>query len=278
MNKNKVNQSVLKIFTLITILLFLNLPLISALEISGVQAQYIDSTSASITWKTDESADSFTSFGKDKTSLQKIGDAALVKTHNIPLENLNPNTEYVYKVESNNLIDDNKGNLYTFKTPAPDTTPPALNVTAPSAITGTTLDLSGTTELNAQLTLSLNGKEISSQKAVLIIKKENEPLPSTVLFTFLDITLIANQPNKLKIEATDKAGNKATWESTITTDNKAPQITLKPLPALIAATTQLLEAAISEESNYEIILNNKSIAKNKGTTISQQLSLKEGIK
>ena len=277
MTKNKINQSVLKFFTLVTILLFLNLPLISALEISSVQAQDIESTSASITWKTDEPADSFTSFGKEKTSLQKIGDAAQVKNHAIPLENLNPNTEYVYKVESNNIIDDNKGNLYTFKTPAPDTTPPVLNVTAPVAITGTTLDISGTTELNTQLTLFLNGKELSSKKAVQIIKNNQSPLPVTVPFTFLDVTLVANQPNKLKIEAVDKASNKATWEQTITTDNKKPEITLKSLPALTAINTITLDATISEESAYEIILNNKSIAKNKGTSISQQLTLKEGI-
>src|SRR3989338_6587078 len=277
MTKNQINQSVLKLLTIVTILLFLNLPLISALEISSVQAQDIESTSASITWKTDEPADSFTSFGKEKTSLQKIGDAAQVKNHAIPLENLNPNTEYVYKVESNNIIDDNKGNLYTFKTPAPDTTPPVLNVTAPVAITGTTLDISGTTELNTQLTLFLNGKELSSKKAVQIIKNNQSPLPVTVPFTFLDVTLVANQPNKLKIEAVDKASNKATWEQTITTDNKKPEITLKSLPALTAINTITLDATISEESAYEIILNNKSVAKNKGTSISQQLTLKEGI-
>jgi|GEM_PF-1130376 len=276
MNKNKLNKSVLKFFTLVTIFLFLNLPLISALEISAVQAQDIDSTSASITWKTDEPSDSFTSFGKEKTSLQKIGDAALVKNHNIPLENLNPNTGYVYKVESNNIIDDNKSNLYTFKTPPPDTTPPSLNVTAPIAITSTTLDISGTTELNAILTLFLNGKEVSSQKAVFLIKNDKDPIPATVPFTFLDVTLIANQENKLKIEAVDKANNKATWEQTITTDNKKPEITLNPLPTLTSNTSITLEATISEESSYEIILNNKSVAKNKGTIISQQLSLKEG--
>ena len=218
MTKNQINQSVLKLLTIVTILLFLNLPLISALEISSVQAQDIESTSATITWKTDEPADSFTSFGKEKTSLQKIGDAAQVKTHAIPLENLNPNTEYVYKVESNNIVDDNKGNLYTFKTPIPDTTPPILNVTAPLAISGTTIDISGTTELNTQLTLFLNSKEISSKKAVQSIKNDQSPVPTTVPFTFLDVTLVANQPNKLKIEAVDKAGNKAAWEQTITTE------------------------------------------------------------
>ncbi len=276
MKQNKLNQSVLKLVTLITILLFLNLPLISALEISNVQAQDITSNSASITWKTDEPADSFTSFGKDKTSLQKIGDAALVKTHILPLENLNPNTEYVYKVESNNIIDDNKGALYAFKTPAPDTTPPALNVTAPAAITGTTLDIAGTTEPNTILTLFLNGKEISSKKAIIILKKENEPLPTTVPFTFLDVTLVSNQPNKLKIEAVDKSNNKAIWEQTITTDNKKPEITIKPLPSLITNTTITLEATISENSSVEIFLNGKSIHKTQGLSISQQLNLIEG--
>ena len=276
MTTSNINRSVLKLFTLLTILLFINLPLISALEISVVQAQDITSNSAFITWKTDEPADSFTSYGKDKTSLQKIGDAALVKTHTIPLENLNPETEYFYKVESNDIADDNKGALYTFKTPAPDTTPPILNVTAPSAITGTTLDISGTTEPNTILTLYLNGKEISSKKSVFTIKNENQPLPTTVPFTFLDVTLIANQPNKLKIEAVDKSNNKAIWEQTITTDNKKPEITLKSLPTLTASNSITLEATISEESSYEILLNNKSVAKNKGTTISQQLSLKEG--
>ena len=53
----------LKVLVLLVIILFLNLPIVSALEISNVRAEVISSTEAQILWETDEAANSLVNYG-----------------------------------------------------------------------------------------------------------------------------------------------------------------------------------------------------------------------
>ena len=68
--------------------------------ISSVTATDITATSATITWTTDESADSLVDYGFDDTYGSFISDASLVTSHSITLTGLDPSTEYHYKVTS----------------------------------------------------------------------------------------------------------------------------------------------------------------------------------
>jgi len=120
-------SNIRKISVLLVILLFVNLPLVSALQFSGVDAK-VTENSAVISWQTDEPADSFVRYGTDKTQMTPIGDSAEVTSHSLSITGLQPETTYVYEVESNNEIDNNNGSLYSFTTPTPDTTPPTLDV------------------------------------------------------------------------------------------------------------------------------------------------------
>ena len=115
-HKQETNTLIHKLFALLVLALFINLPLVSAVEISSVQAIDITTNSATIKWATSEPADSFVHYGKDKITLQTLGDANSLVNHTFPLTNLNENTQYYYSVESNNLIDDNKASLYSFQT------------------------------------------------------------------------------------------------------------------------------------------------------------------
>ena len=90
-------------------------------QISAVTAQNISSTSAQITWQTDEPGDGEVEYGLTASYGSTTPKAAaLAKTHNIALANLQANTAYHYRVKSK----DEAGNLAvsgnrTFTTLAP---------------------------------------------------------------------------------------------------------------------------------------------------------------
>lgn len=67
--------------------------------ISGVTTDVTD-TSATITWTTDEPADSRVDYGLDAGYGPFVFDASLVTSHSITLTGLSPSTEYHYKVTS----------------------------------------------------------------------------------------------------------------------------------------------------------------------------------
>src|SRR3989338_258679 len=96
-----------KMMVFLVLLLFVNLPVVTALEISNVQATDITSNSAAITWTTDQPADSFVQYGTDVNALQTVGDAAGVTNHRLPLTSLRPETTYQFSVESNDIMDNN---------------------------------------------------------------------------------------------------------------------------------------------------------------------------
>ena len=141
---------------LIVIALFVNLPLVNALEISGISAEDITENGAVIKWDTDEAGSSFVSYGDNKESLQKIGDAKELTEHEMSLENLNEDQEYFYNVESSGTVDDNSGNLYSFRTLVPDTTAPEVYVNLPKMIPGGKFDLVGWTEPGMNVKLYVN--------------------------------------------------------------------------------------------------------------------------
>jgi len=254
----------LKMWTILILALFLNLPFISALEISNIQAKDITESSATISWETDEPADSFVHYGTNKTELQTLGDADTLTSHQLTLDNLQLDTNYYYSVESNSQIDDKKGTFYSFQTLAQDTTPPLLQVTAPPSIAGTKVTINGTTEIGAKLTLFIN----NVSQSILVATAQ--------VFQFPNIPLIPNEQNNLKIEATDKAGNKATWQGTIYSDTILPELKLSPIPTLIESNSLQVNGTITKKSTYEISVNNKSQAKGEGQIISHLITLPEG--
>ena len=101
----------LRLNVLLVVMLFINLPIVSAIEISGVSVKDLTDNSATIIWETDEAADSFVSYGEEKDKLQTIGDAKKVKSHALQVAGLEAQTKYLYSVESKDKKDDNGGSL-----------------------------------------------------------------------------------------------------------------------------------------------------------------------
>ena len=101
----------------------------SPLTISSVASGSITDTSATVTWTTDEAADSVVNYGTTTALGSTESDSALVTDHAVGLTNLAPSTLYYYEVSSTNAggnttVDNNGGAYYTFTTAAtPDTTP-----------------------------------------------------------------------------------------------------------------------------------------------------------
>ncbi len=102
----------------------------------------ITSTTATITWATDEPSDSTVNYGITPALDSIKSEGTMTTTHSITLTGLLSETTYNYEVEStdpseNIATDDNGGSYYTFTTTAPDTVMPV--------IAGATGDTDGTT-------------------------------------------------------------------------------------------------------------------------------------
>ncbi|MDO8511331.1 MAG: fibronectin type III domain-containing protein [Nanoarchaeota archaeon] len=253
-----------KMLVLLVIALFLNLPVVTALEISNVHVNVISSTEAEVLWETDQPANSLVNYGTSQQNLNPVGDASNVLDHSVPLSGLFANTTYYYKVQSDGVVDDNAGSLYSFSTLALDNTPPELNVEIPKAVAGNNLEVSGTAEKDATVRAYVNGAQLQSTLAV------------DGSFTLTAIPLASNVESMVKIEAVDVAGNSASIESKVFADINKPTLQLAPLPEFTGNKKITVSGTISEASSYELFMDNQSVAKGEGTTLKADLSLEEG--
>ncbi len=251
------------LFSLLVIILFINLPLVSALQFSNVQSS-VTANSAEITWETDQVADSFVSYGEEKNDLIKKGNADLLTQHNINLQSLQPQTTYFFQVESNNEIDNNNGNLYSFTTLAEDKTAPSLTVELPEFVKGNKFSLEGSAENNAEVKLFVNDALVGSTRAT-----EGK-------FTFANIFLVSDQVNVIKIMAADSAGNAAEFVGQVVSDTLKPRITLDEVPSLITENL-VLRGSVSENISGVIFVNNRSLSQFIGDSFEQSVSLSEGF-
>jgi hypothetical protein len=89
--------------------------------ISDVAALDVTTSSARITWTTDELADSVVRYGLSPGQWTTVSDSVPATSHSVALSQLSAGTLYDYQVEStdasnNTAIDDNNGSYYTFTT------------------------------------------------------------------------------------------------------------------------------------------------------------------
>ncbi|MBS3126927.1 hypothetical protein J4228_02055, partial [Candidatus Woesearchaeota archaeon] len=260
--QRRIARQALVIFVLC---LFLNLPVVSALQISNVRAENITANSAVIRWETDAPADGFVEYGLKKETLQRTGDANLLTDHQFLLSNLHAETAYLYKVESDDVSEDNDGNLYPFTTLPPDVTAPLLEASLPPRVQGTKMTFSGSSEPGASIALLVNG--VTSGTAVA---------DSAGNFSFSDVILQGDQNNEIRLTARDAAGNEAVLTQGVFSDIHKPKITFEKIPEVVEDDSFTLKGTISENSSFEIVANNKSAALGEGTTVEATISLEEG--
>lgn len=103
--------------------------------ISNIQVTNITTTSATVTWTTDELADSLVNYGLTASYGSSESEAPLVANHSVDLSLLTPGTEYHFQVVSEDAAANSASSSdQTFSTLA-DTTPPA-NVSSLNAVPG----------------------------------------------------------------------------------------------------------------------------------------------
>jgi hypothetical protein len=268
------NKQLGQVLALLVIMLFINLPIVSALEISNVRVEQISDSNAVVKWDTDEASDSFIDYGLNAQSLVKKGDANLLTNHQIPLSGLSAETTYQYKVESNDVSDDNGGKLYSFKTLPPDTEAPKIEIEFPEIVQGNRIPIVGLTEAGAEVTLFLNDGYYATTTAQAVAGEEDKDLSGR--FEFPAVFLSGDQSNSLRVEVEDSSGNKATVGGNIVSDTKKPVIEIPDLPELVGEKSIKLKGTVSEEVNIEIFVNNKSVKDIEGTIIDIDLKLNEG--
>jgi len=261
------HQQLKMYFTLFVILLFTLSPLASAVSISDVSSIDISDDSATISWVTDEKANSFVKYGSPKPSI-KVGDAKAKINHQINLKKLSANTTYLYQVESGGVIDDNNKSFHSFTT-LPPFGGVTLTVNVSDAIEGYSLSLFGTSDLGATIKVFIN-KKLQAQ-AIVSEKAENSTLGT---FAMGNILLIPNEVNILKVEASFK-GKTSKFEKKVISDSLKPQLITEP-SLYTSKKAYTFKANLSEKSSYEIFVNNKSTKKGSGITINQKLNLKKG--
>src|SRR5213594_2388607 len=189
--------------------------------LSSVASTSISSSAATITWATDEASDSQVEYGTTSAYVQvSVLASALVSSHSVGLSGLSASTVYHYRVKSRDAV----GNLttsadFTFTTaPLPDTTPPAVSMTAPA--NGTTV--AGTVTVSASATDNVGVVGVQFRLDGVNLGVEVTSAPYAVSWT---TTAASNGQHTLTAVARDAAGNTATSAAvSVTVDNASPVI------------------------------------------------------
>jgi chitodextrinase len=179
--------------------------------ISAVNATNVTQTSATITWSTDELADTRVEYGTTASyGSSTTLDAALVTAHSIGLSGLSVSTTYHYRVHSR----DSSGNVsqsadFTFTTVTPDTTPPA----APSGLTASAVSSS---QINLSWTAStddigVTGYLLERCQGAGCSNFAQIATPSGT--TYNNTGLSASTAYSYRVRATDGAGNLSAYSN-----------------------------------------------------------------
>jgi hypothetical protein len=130
-------------------------------SISDISAGNITTTTATITWATDEPGNSTVNYGATIPLGFTASDSAFVTNHVIDLGDLIPATLYYYEVSSTSeagnitLVDNNGGNYYTFHTSPAISDVQATDIGIGSATITWTTDVPATSVVNYGETTAL---------------------------------------------------------------------------------------------------------------------------
>ncbi|MAG60539.1 hypothetical protein CL619_02015 [archaeon] len=254
----------------LVIMLFLNWPLVQAITFSDIQSNNITDQGAVISWKTNETADSYVHYGTNVSQLSIISDLTKVENHSVSLSGLLNSTKYYYEVKSKSENDNNSGKFYGFTTLAKTLVDkssavlPKITVSLPTTVAKEMINISGTTDTGVQVKLKVNGLTTSTQA---VVNKS---------FLFTKVSLKSDAVNRIELEVKNKAGQIGSKKLTVYADLKKPQITLKPVLARVNGTSVKLEGTINKKTAFEIFVNNRSAYKAQTNNFSKSITLKEG--
>jgi chitodextrinase len=189
-------------------------PLISSVTVSARTMN-----SATVTWGTDEPADTRIEYGTTATyGLSTPLATAPVTAHSQTLSNLLPGTVYHYRVLSRDAVGNLAASADHTLTTLSDTTAP----TVPANVSGTALS-------SSQINLSWNASTDDVAVTGYRIYRNGSQVASSAAATYLDAGLAANTAYSYTVAATDAAGN-------LSAQSAAKIVTTLPLPPAVSQT------------------------------------------
>ena len=174
--------------------------------ISGVTAQSITTTGATISWTTDAASTSQVEYGTSTAyGSLSAANSALVTSHSVGISGLTIGTTYHYRVHSKNSggVDGVSGDAAFTTNSATDTTKPTVSMIAPvsgSAVSGI-------------VTLSANASDnvgVSSVQFIVDGLAFGSPLSAAPYTISWDSSTVSAGTHTLTAQASDAAGNTAT--------------------------------------------------------------------
>ena len=243
-------QKIIQIIAMSMIMMFLVLPIGFALDLSQINVNTTTST-AEVTWKTSEQADSKVYYDKSLPYSNEKYEEELTTEHSILLENLDHSTEYSYSVEST----DSGGYKETsetlnFQTKSEDNSL-MLNIDQlPESVQTLSLNFSGETEPNTIIRIRSNeiDRFITGEKTGYQIKAEDGKFSGEIkLFKGKnEIKFIAAKDSKIRTE-----------KRTVEVDSTPPEIALNPIKTPTNQKTIKVTGSVSEASHIKILIDNQ---------------------
>ncbi len=207
-------------------------------KIGNIAATNISPAAATITWVTDQPADSLVEYGTSLAYGNSVSDSALAASHQINLAGLKPATLYHYRVTSRNAygFSASSGDQ-SFTTLAP-INPIALQITFPkNDDTISRLD----TRVEGTVTNSTGSETGVVVNGVLAMVSENQ-------FVANHVPLVEG-PNPITATATDGQGNVETAEITVSSVKPDHYITIT---ANVSSGITPLEAVLTLNSDLDL--------------------------
>ncbi|MAG60148.1 hypothetical protein CL619_00015 [archaeon] len=292
-----------KLSSLLVIFLFLTMPISFALQISETSSSSITDTGATISWTTDESADSLVYYGTSTDSLSSVETISDDEVrHEISITGLSEETEYFYYVESENLnetaTDDNTGAYYSFTTEAAsEETDEEVESSETDADDTSDSDSSSTDTETSSIGLVVEHEDYvgSENFDVMVTAADGTELRVYVnggyfskdtmsaessgsgTITFRDVPLNKDQNNEITVEATlgDLVESST---SSVYSDLTHPEITLSSISDYIEESSIEVSGKVNEEGTISVTVNNELIVESSEVTssFSETVNLEEG--
>ena len=242
-------------------------PVISNINTSTTFVSSADGASATITWDTDESADTQVEFGTTAALGQNKTESEAVTSHSVTITRLTPSTTYSFRVASTDVSNNgpSTSTIATFTTAsAADTSPPTFTNFNTSATTNAKVEVSWNTNENASsILLVINAANDTS-------RAESGALTTTHTLSVTDANFIsAGTAYTVVVQGVDNTGNPGTREDETVTTSASADVTPAAVPTNLSATAGngavLLEwTAVSDAdlAGYNVFAAGSQVASN----------------
>ncbi len=294
--KSKENWT--RFFAVFVVVLFLNLPITYALSISDTASSNVGSSTATVSWETDEEASGTVFYGTDATNLDlEVSSSDAVTSHEFDISGLEGGTEYYYSVMSvagdEEVLDDNSGSYYSFTTDAAeetedtseseeadsgeeDTSSEEVDYSASinlqvdeidELIAGDSITVTGSAAYGTEVRLYVNGGYFAK-----------DVVGTDGLFAISNAPLVAGESNVVSLEAS-LGDQLEEYSVTVVSDNSHPTLVVDTISSYTSEKSIDISGNVDEASEVLVTVNGEekiSVSLESAGGFSESVSLEEG--